>query len=263
LRQQTCPSLLQDIFGNSALEGCTVSSALSARPYLSRPPVIFRFKHGEDIMSYEQHLTLNLVARFAGRFGPSSKIAREVPGWLEYLTEIECPERPRTRPGAVWWNKIRDLALNSVPDAAGGEGETVLINATRLGRHFGLSEKEVRILSFVTFYKLFDAFEHVVDGAVDTKEATLPLLLSQFCETDEASIRMDLRADGRLRTSGLLHWDRHGRGSRVPYDVSNRLCRAMLADVDGIDGLISLCFRLRRSRPQNGRTSWAWGGMPI
>lgn len=194
------------------------------------------------MMSYEQHLALDLVARLAGRFGPSSRIAKELPGWLEYLTEVECPERPKTRPGAIWWNKVRDLARNLVPDARGGEGELVLANATRLGQHFGLSALEIRILCFIASYKIFDSFQHVVDEALGTKEVTLPLLLAQFCEADETAIRTALRVDQRLRSSGLLHDERRLRHRDISYDISDRLCSAMLADVDDLDGLIALMF---------------------
>ena len=45
-------------------------------------------------MTTEKHLALELVAALADRFGPGSKVAKEVPGWIEYLTDIECPERP-------------------------------------------------------------------------------------------------------------------------------------------------------------------------
>jgi len=61
-------------------------------------------------MTHEQYLALEMIARLANRFGPASRIAKELPGWLEYLTEVECPERPRTRPSSQWWNKIRTLA---------------------------------------------------------------------------------------------------------------------------------------------------------
>ena len=77
-------------------------------------------------MTHEQHLALDLIARLANRFGPASRIAKELPGWLEYLTEVECPERPRTRPSTQWWNKIRAIACDLVPGAGGGEGEIVL-----------------------------------------------------------------------------------------------------------------------------------------
>ncbi|SFA62003.1 AAA+-type ATPase, SpoVK/Ycf46/Vps4 family [Paracoccus halophilus] len=193
-------------------------------------------------MSYEKHLALDLVARLADRFGPASKVAKELPGWLEYLTEVECPERPKTRPGAIWWNKIRDLARSVVPAARGGEGELVLANATRLGAHFRLPELEVRILCFVVFYKLFESFEHVVDGALETREVTLPLLLAQFCDCDETAVRAALRADQRLRSSGLLHYERRHYVRDLPYAISDRLCMAMLADVDDLDGLIALMF---------------------
>lgn len=193
-------------------------------------------------MSYEQHLALDLVARLAGRFGPSSRIAKELPGWLEYLTEVECPERPKTRPGAIWWNKIRDLARNLVPNMRGGEGGTVLANAARLGRHFGLSALEIRILCFFVSYKLFDGFEHVVDGALETKEVTLRLLLAQFCDCDETAVRAALRADQRLRSSGLLQYEQRHYGRGLSYDIGDRLCRAMLADADDLDGLIALIF---------------------
>lgn len=193
-------------------------------------------------MSYEQRLALNLVARLATRFGPSSRIAKELPGWLEYLTEVECPERPRTRPGVIWWNKIRDLARKLVPDTGGGEGEVVLRNAARLGDHFGLSALEVRILSFMVCYRIFDAFDHVVDGALETREVTLHLLLAQFCDSSEAAVRTALRADQKLQSSGLLQKEAGPYRSKVPYEVSPRLCSAMVADVDDLDGLIALLF---------------------
>ena len=65
-------------------------------------------------MTHEQHLALDLIARLANRFGPASRIAKELPGWLEYLTEVECPERPRTRPSTQWWNKVRAIARDLV-----------------------------------------------------------------------------------------------------------------------------------------------------
>ncbi len=60
-------------------------------------------------MSHEKFLALDLVAQLVGRFGPGSKVAQEVPDWIEHLTDVECPERPRTRPGAPWWSKVRAL----------------------------------------------------------------------------------------------------------------------------------------------------------
>ena len=78
-------------------------------------------------MTHEQYLALEMIARLANRFGPASRIAKELPGWLEYLTEVECPERPRTRPSSQWWNKIRTIAHDLVPTAGGGEGEIVVL----------------------------------------------------------------------------------------------------------------------------------------
>lgn len=75
---------------------------------------------------------------------------------------------------------MRGLARNLVPGAGGGEGEVVQRNATLLGEHFGLSPVETSMLTFVALYKIFDGFEHVVDGALETKEVTVPLLLSWF-----------------------------------------------------------------------------------
>ena len=174
-------------------------------------------------MSHEQHLALDLIARLAGRFGPTSRIAKELPGWLEYLTEVDCPERPRTRPGAMWWEKVRNLVRSLVPNAGGGEGEIVQRNATLLGDHFGLSTIETSMLTFVAFYKIFDGFEHVVDGALDTKEVTVPLLLSWFCQAPEPEIRAAMRASGRLVCSGLVQRERGGRYNRMPFDLSKRL----------------------------------------
>lgn len=68
-------------------------------------------------MTHEQHVALDLIARLANRFGPASRVAKELPGWLEYLTEVKCPERPRTRPGAQWWEKVRAIARDLVPIA--------------------------------------------------------------------------------------------------------------------------------------------------
>ena len=65
-------------------------------------------------MTSEKYLALGLVATLAERFGPGSKIAKELPGWIEYLTDAECPERPRTRAGAAWWGRVRDLRKRPV-----------------------------------------------------------------------------------------------------------------------------------------------------
>jgi len=193
-------------------------------------------------MNHEQYMTLDLIARLAGRFGPASRVAKELPGWLEYLTEIECPERPRTRPGAVWWEKIRQISRNLVLKSGGGEGDILNRNCTILGTHFGLSEVEVGILTFVGHYKVFDGFEHVVDGALDTKEVTVPLLLSWFCKASEPEIRAALRPSGRLILSGLVQRNRPGRHNRMPFDLSDRLLAALMADVTGVSDLIGLMF---------------------
>ncbi|WP_050521786.1 AAA family ATPase [Pseudorhodobacter wandonensis] len=193
-------------------------------------------------MSHEQHLSLELIARLASRFGPTSRVAKELPGWLEYLTEVDCPERPSTRPGAVWWEKVRDLARKIVPSAGGGEGETVQRNAILLGDHFGLSPIETSMLTFVAFYKIFDGFEHVVDGALETKEVTIPLLLSWFCRAPEPEIRAALRDSGRLAGSGLVKRERGARYNRMPFDLSRRLIIALLSEVENIAELIALMF---------------------
>jgi transitional endoplasmic reticulum ATPase len=191
-------------------------------------------------MSHEQHITLDLVAQLAGRFGPSSKVARELPSWLEYLTEVECPERPRTRPGSVWWEKIRALAQSRVPKAGGGEAEVVQRNATLLGDHFKLSSLEIRILIFVAFYRLFDSFEHVVDGALGTKEVTLPLLLTWFTGASESEVSRALRADTRLRTSGLMKRQGRIECDRVSLEIAHRVQKALLLEVESVEDLIGV-----------------------
>ena len=193
-------------------------------------------------MSHEQRLALELIARMATRFGPKSRIAKELPGWLEYLTEVDCPERPHTRPSQVWWQKVRDLVSRLAPTAGGGEGEIVQRNATLLGDHFGLSPVERSMLAFVAFYKIFDGFEHVVDGAVETKEVTIPLLLSWFCQAPEPEIRAAMRTNGRLVRSGLVQRNRGRRHDRMPFVLSKRLTFALLAEVDSIAELIALLF---------------------
>lgn len=193
-------------------------------------------------MSHEQHVALELIARLASRFGPTSRIAKELPGWLEYLTEVDCPERPHTRPGAIWWDKIRDLVRSLVPNAGGGEGEIVQRNATLLGDHFGLSPVETSMLTFAALYKIFDGFEHVVYGALETKEVTVPLLLSWFCLAPEPEIRAAMRSTGRLASSGLVQSNRSFRSNRMPFDLSERLAFALLAEVGSIAELIAYMF---------------------
>ena len=200
-------------------------------------------------MTHEQHLALDLIARLANRFGPASRIAKELPGWLEYLTEVECPERPRTRPSTQWWNKVRAIARDLVPAAGGGEGEIVQRNAALFGDHFGLSPVETSMLTFVALYKLFDGFEHVVDGALETKEVTVPLLLSWFCAAPEPEIRAAMRASGRLMGSGLVQRNRGGRHNRMPFALSDRMALALLAEVDSIADLIALMVP-RAAAPQ-------------
>lgn len=194
-------------------------------------------------MSHEHHLTLSLIARMAGRFGPASRVAKELPRWLEYLTEVECPERPQTRPGAIWWEKVRTIARNLVPAAGGGEGETLERNATLIGNHFGLSPAETGILTFIALYKTSDGFEHVVDHALETREVTFPLLLSWFCNVTEQEIRAHLRPGGRLTASGLLQRARiGGHFNRMPFTMTDRLNFALLAEARTISDLIMLLF---------------------
>ena len=105
------------------------------------------------------------------------------------------------------------------------------------------------MLTFVALYKLFDGFEHVVDGALETKEVTVPLLLSWFCAAPEPEIRAAMRASGRLTGSGLVQRNRGGRHNRMPFNLSDRLTLALLAEVDSIADLIALMFP-RAAAPQ-------------
>ncbi|MDX5359524.1 MAG: ATP-binding protein [Rhodobacterales bacterium] len=194
-------------------------------------------------MTTEKHLALELVAALADRFGPGSKVAREVPGWIEYLTDVECPERPRTRPGAAWWGRVRDL----LEDLRGGddprEENLVRVNAARLGHHFGLTDSEARILEFFASYRSFDMFEHVVDQALQTQEVTLPFLIAQFARADYTAVRAALRPDARLRASGLLQDDgRYRTRQIIRYTVSDRLAAALMADISDVEELVALLF---------------------
>lgn len=200
-------------------------------------------------MSHEHYLTLDLIARLAGRFGPASRVAKELPGWLEYLTEVECPERPRARPGAVWWEKVRQISRALVPVSSDGEGAILNRNCAILGEHFGLSPVEIGILNFVGHYKVFDGFEHVVDGALDTKEVTVALLLSWFCDAAESDIREALRPTARLILSGLVQTNRPGYSNRMPFDLSPKILTALVADVRDVGELIDQMFPAA-ARPQ-------------
>ena len=194
-------------------------------------------------MTCEKHLALDLVSSLAERFGPGSKIAKELPGWIEYLTDTECPERPRTRPGAAWWGRVRSLLDDLCQEADRSEGNLVRANATRIGEHFGSTEVEARILEFFANYRIFDMFEHVVDQALETREVTLPFLVAQFSGAEQGEVRTALRPDARLKASGLLQNEgRNWSSQRVPYAVSPRLADAMRADVDDIEELVALLF---------------------
>lgn len=194
-------------------------------------------------MTTEKHLALELVAALADRFGPGSRVAREVPGWIEYLTDVECPERPPTRPGAAWWGRVRGLLEELRAGHGAGEENLIRINAVRIGQHFGLSKPEARILEFFASYHSFDMFEHVVDRALQTQDVTLLFLVGQFASADHTTVREALRPDARLRTSGLLqnngrNWSRQN----IPYTVSDRLVGALMADIGGIEELVTLLF---------------------
>lgn len=196
-------------------------------------------------MSQEQYLTLDLVNRLAARFGPASRIAKELPGWLEYLTETECPERPHARAGTIWWKKVRAIAASLVPQAGGGDGEILQRNTAMIGSHFGLSEVETGILTFIALYNTFDGFEHVVDGALETREVSIQLLLSWFCNAAEPDIRAALRPNARLSASGLIQREgTGGRLNRLPFDLSDRISSALLSDVETLDELINIVFPL-------------------
>jgi SpoVK/Ycf46/Vps4 family AAA+-type ATPase len=194
-------------------------------------------------MTEQIHLALDLVAALADRFGPNSKVAKEVPGWIEYLTDVECPERPRTRPGAAWWGRVRSMLEDLRGRNDQREENLVRINAAHLGQHFGLSGVEARILEFFASYHSFDMFEHVVDRALQTQDVTLPFLIAQFAGTDPTTVRDALRPDARLRATGLLQHDgRNWSRQTVPYAVSDRLAAALMADFGDIDELVALLF---------------------
>ena len=194
-------------------------------------------------MTSEKQIALDLVSRLAHRFGPASRIAKEVPGWIEYLTDVECPERPRNRSGVPWWGKVRGLLDDLCRERDGGEGELVRTNTAMLGAHFGLDPVETQVLAFFAFYQIFDMFEHVVDHALRTKEITLPFLIARFCDSDEGDIRAALRPKSQLRVMGLLL---KGGGKwvseRFPFGLSSRLAVAMLTEVDNIENLVALLF---------------------
>ncbi|WBU54432.1 hypothetical protein [Paracoccus sp. SCSIO 75233] len=192
-------------------------------------------------MTYEKHLALGLVSSLAERFGPSSKIAKELPGWIEYLTDVECPERPQARPELDWWVQIRSLLDDLCKDASYGDGSMVRVNAMRIGRHFGLTELEARILEFFANYRIFEMFEHVVDQAMRTNEVTTSFLLGQFAGAEQGEARAALRPQARLRAFGLLQCeDRHWVDQSISYLVPPRLANAMLAEVDDVEELVAL-----------------------
>ncbi|WP_415392474.1 AAA family ATPase [Paracoccus sp. SJTW-4] len=194
-------------------------------------------------MTTERHVALELVAALADRFGPDSKVAREVPGWIEYLTDVECPERPRTRPGAAWWGRVRGLLEEQRVGHDAHEENLIRINAARIGKHFGLSDAEARILEFFASYQSFDMFEHVVDQALQTRDVTLPFLIAQFSDAEHTTGRDTLRPDARLRTSGLLQSDgRNWSRQTIPFMVSDRLTSALMADISDIEELVALLF---------------------
>lgn len=194
-------------------------------------------------MTTEKHLALELVAVLADRFGPCSRVAKEVPGWIEYLTDVECPERPRTRPGAAWWGRVRGLLRDLRSGDGPPEKNLVRINAARLGQHFGLTDVEARILEFCASYHSFDMFEHVVDQALQTRDVTLPFLIALFAGADHTEIRAALRPDARLSVSGLLQTDGSILSRRgMSWSVSDRLASALTTHFGDIEGLVALLF---------------------
>ena len=90
-----------------------------------------------------------------------------------------------------------------------------------------MSPVETSMLTFVALYKLSDGFEHVVDGALETKEVTVPLLLSWFCAAPEPEIWAAMRAAGRLTCSGLVQRNRGGRHKLLSPVILWRICSVM------------------------------------
>lgn len=192
-------------------------------------------------MSKETHLALGLLAALTDRFGASSKVSREIPSWIEYITEVDCPERPAHAPVAPWWKKVRSLVQGLVPGEPGPEERTIQRNVDFLAKHFGLSPVETKALFFNVCYQTFDAFEHVVDQAISTRELSYMTLIAFFCGADETEMRRVLRPTARLHMSGLLV-PRGGFGRDIPVEVVDRLSDAMLAEVEDVDALIGLIF---------------------
>lgn len=194
-------------------------------------------------MTTDKHLAIELVAALADRFGAGSKVAREVPGWIEYLTDVECPERPRTRPVSAWWGRVRSLLMELRAKHGAGEDNVVRINAARIGQHFGLSGPEASILEFFASYHSFDMFEHIVDRALKTQELTPLFLIAHFARAEHTTIREALRPDARLRASGLLQTEgRHWSRLAIPYKVSDRLADALMAEFGDIEELVAMLF---------------------
>lgn len=190
-------------------------------------------------MSHEQSLTADLIARLADRFGPASRVAKELPGWLEYIVEVECPERPAKRPGKTWWDKVRALAHSLVPDVP--DEDTVQRNTAMLGDHFGLSSVETQVLTFLALYQSYGSFEHVVDSALDTKEASFGLILSFFCDAPEREIRAAIQPSGRLVCSGMIKRERWGR-ARLPFALNERLTMVLTSEVSDVSEMVALLF---------------------
>lgn len=192
-------------------------------------------------MAPEKKLTLDLVAILAERFGPASKISQKVPAWLECWAEIECPERPKSRPAKNWWEQIRILIRKQAELAETTNDDIIRINIDRLATYFGLSDIETRIFRFLTSYKLVDAFKDVVDESILTGEVSFSFLLAQFCGSTEAEVRILLRPRAALRTLGIVKDDDDYRSS-IDVAVSGRLGQAMQVDVESMDELIAQLF---------------------
>ncbi len=196
-------------------------------------------------MTGEKYLALDLVKRLARRFGPGSKVAKEVPGWIEYVTDVECPERPQKGTATHWWAKVRGMLGDLRVEARSSRGHVIDINTRRFEQHFGLSSVEGRILAFFAFYQVYDMFEHVVDRALSTQEVTLPFLIARFCDTDAVDVQAALRTGARLTASGLLQRETGSWSNRrVSHGLTTALLGALQAEVEDVEGLVGLLFPL-------------------
>lgn len=200
-------------------------------------------------MTHATKITLQLVDQLAHRYGAMSKVAQELPRWLDSLGFPDCPDAPFEGSRTQWWAKVRRFTRKFAEQIDSSDELPVIRNVERLGSHLGLSAVERGVLAFVSMYNTVNCFERAVDYALRTEEVPLGQIMALFVNRPETDVHQALHRTSLLRTLDLIIPDSSYHRSSMPWLMRPHLRNALETEVNGIEELIDLLFA-RAAEPE-------------